>query len=262
MHSEPANKYGSPWTRDELVLALYLYCQIPFAETRSNRAPVQRLAEILGRTPAAVARKLGNFGAFDPILAAKGITGLTHVGQADKYIWDEFHANWDSLVNESERLLSSAGTKQIFEQDPKAVEPNEKTGPTTKKAVTTVRLYQEFFRRAVLSSYQERCCVCGLDLSELLVASHIIPWASNEKERVNPQNGLCLCAGHDRAFDRGIFSINQGMKIVLSRRARESRSPAIREALLKYESHELIMPRRFPPRPDCLLWHHTHVFLG
>ena len=66
-----SEKYGSLWTRDELVLALYLYCQIPFAKTKANNPEVIRLAHVIGRTPASVARKLGNFGAFDPLLASQ-----------------------------------------------------------------------------------------------------------------------------------------------------------------------------------------------
>lgn len=60
------SKYNTIWSREELVLALYLYCQIPFAKTKANNLEVIRLAKVLERTPSSVARKLGNFGAFDP----------------------------------------------------------------------------------------------------------------------------------------------------------------------------------------------------
>jgi putative restriction endonuclease len=43
--------YGSAWSREELILALYLYCQIPFAQTKASNPEVIRLAELLGRTP-------------------------------------------------------------------------------------------------------------------------------------------------------------------------------------------------------------------
>ena len=91
-------KYGTGWSRDELILALHAYCQIPFAKTKASNPDVINLANILGRTPSSVARKLGNFGAFDPMLAQKGISGLQHVGKSDKAIWSEFYGNWDALV--------------------------------------------------------------------------------------------------------------------------------------------------------------------
>ena len=92
MATERTGSYGAPWSRDELVLALYLYCQLPFARTKATNPDVMRLADLLGRSPSSIARKLGNFGAFDPSLAQRGITGLTHFSKTDKAIWEEFNA--------------------------------------------------------------------------------------------------------------------------------------------------------------------------
>src|SRR5437763_1724379 len=105
------NKYGTLWTRDEQILALYLYCQIPFKKTKTNNPEVIELANLLGRTPASVARKLGNFGAFDPLLAAQGITGLAHGSKADEAIWNEFRNDWERLVSESQKLLAKFHAK-------------------------------------------------------------------------------------------------------------------------------------------------------
>ena len=68
-----------------------------------------------------------------------------------------------------------------------------------------------FFRMSVLMSYGNACCITGLKNKELLVASHIKPWSvSNIKtERTNPSNGLCLNAMHDKAFDRGLITIDK-----------------------------------------------------
>ena len=83
MNSRPVND-GQPWTREQLILAFELYCRIPFQRTKANDSRVKELAALLGRTPASVARKLGNFGAFDPVLAARDISGLTHGSKLDK----------------------------------------------------------------------------------------------------------------------------------------------------------------------------------
>src|SRR4030067_3053751 len=113
-------KYGVDWSRDELILALYYYCQIPFARTNANNPEVVKLANILGRSPSSVARKLGNFGAFDPVLAKKGISGLTHYSKEDKMVWLEFADKWDALVRESQRLLASLGITSQDEKHPDA----------------------------------------------------------------------------------------------------------------------------------------------
>lgn len=258
----PEAKYGSPWSRDELVLALYLYCQIPFAQTKANNPEVVKLASMLGRTPAAVARKLGNFGAFDEVLAERGVTGLTHVSKADSEVWAEFSSDWSCLVGRAQRLLAQADSKEPLEEadDSVIVRPPVETEGAR---VVSVRLCQAFFRRAVLASYGVKCCVCGLDLRELLIASHIVPWAASEATRADPCNGLCLCALHDRAFDRGIMTVDPSdLTIRVGARAIASRNAAVRSSLAELHHRRILLPNRFAPAPECLAWHADNVYLG
>ena len=179
------SKYGSAWTREELVLALYLYCQIPFAKTKASNPEIVQLAQALGRTPSSVARKLGNFGAFDPLLAQKGISGLIHYSKADQEIWNEFYQHWDLLVEASQAIMAKSDfvAAPVPEQEEETQAPlpvlSFPTGPTAQPRLVMTRLYQSFFRRAVLSSYGSACCMCGIDFPQLLVASHIKPWAAS-----------------------------------------------------------------------------------
>lgn len=89
---------------EELILAFDLYCRIPFQQTKASNPKVQELAALIGRTPSSVARKLGNFGAFDPELRRSGISGIIHASKLDKEIWDEFHQSWNDLVLEAAKL--------------------------------------------------------------------------------------------------------------------------------------------------------------
>jgi putative restriction endonuclease len=147
------SRFGSAWERDELILALYLYCQIPFAKTKANNPEVKRLAGVLGRTPASVARKLGNFGAFDPLLSSKGIVGLKHYSKLDELVWNEFRDNWDSLVEESRAILGVKKAPRVESVDDAPI-ISLPTGPTEKPRTVLVRLCQSFFRRTILSSYE------------------------------------------------------------------------------------------------------------
>lgn len=253
------SRYGSAWERDELTLALYLYCQIPFAKTKANNPEVKRLAGLLGRTPASVARKLGNFGAFDPLLASQGIVGLKHYSKLDEVVWNEFHHNWDSLVEESRALLAikKAPKVELIDDAPVISLP---TGPTEKPRTVLVRLCQSFFRRAILSSYQSRCCVCEIDLPELLIASHIVSWSANQQTRTDPENGLCLCAMHDRAFDKGLISVGLKLQLIVSPIVETSRGKFIKLALSSFENKSIRPPTRFPPKPEFLAWHRKNVF--
>ncbi len=258
------SKYGSPWSRDELVLALYLYCQTPFARTKANNPEVVRLARLLERTPSAVARKLGNLGAFDPALAKAGIRGLVHVGQGDARVWEEFQDRWDELAVEAGHLLERA---QALVLEPEEKRPGqlaaraEHIGPTEGRGITATRLCQSFFRRAVLASYDAACCICGLDLPQLLVASHIVPWATEEKARADPHNGLCLCALHDRAFDRGLLGIDPALRVSVCSHVRGSTAPFAQITVLDFDGKSIRPPRRFRPGSEYLEWHWHNVFL-
>ncbi len=261
MPPSDVGRYGTAWQRDEIVLALYLYCQTPFRQTTARNPDVQRLALLLGRTPASVARKLGNFGAFDPTLAAQGISGLSHASAADRAVWDEFNGRWGALVAESERLLALLPVLPQEEvpatQAPLWIPP---TGPTATPRTIMARRVQSFFRRTVLASYAEQCCVCGIDLLPLLVASHIIPWARREDTRTDPQNGLCLCALHDRAFDNGLLGITPQYEVVVSPLLARSRAAWTQTALRDFAGHPILLPQRFAPKPEFLQWHTEQVF--
>ena len=265
MPETSASKYGTDWSHDELALALSLYCQIPFAQTKANNPAVIRLARRLGRTPSSVARKLGNFGAFDPLLAQRGIVGLAHYSKADKQIWGEFYRRWEALVAECERLDGGLFPEDIAEAEEMTEEIpvpalSFPTGPTTQARLVLTRLSQSFFRRAVLASYQSVCCVCGLDLPPLLVASHIKPWAVSEETRTDPENGLCLCVLHDKAYDRGFLSVTAEYEVIVSPAVRKSRATFAETGLLAFDTLPIQLPRRFAPRAGYLQWHRENVF--
>jgi len=259
MEETSETKYGTAWSRDELVLALSLYCQIPFAQTKASNAEVVALASVLGRTPSSVARKLGNFGAFDPLLAQKGIVGLAHYSKADSQIWGEFYGRWEALVEECQQL-SAAPSPPAMLSLPLSFPLSLPTGPTTQARLVLTRLSQSFFRRAVLASYGSACCLCGLDLPPLLVASPIKPWAVSAEARTDPENGLCLCVLHDKAYDRGLLSVTTDYEVIVSPVVQKSRAEFTKSALLAFDKQAIHLPSRFAPKAEYLRWHLESVF--
>ncbi|MCK4824764.1 HNH endonuclease, partial [bacterium] len=205
------SRYGTLWNREELILAFELYCRIPFQKTKSDNPEVIELARMIGRTPASVARKLGNFGAFDPALQNLNIKGLTHTSKMDREIWNEFHTDWNGLVWEANLLKKKFNIVPQFDETFR-----QPKGPSEKKRLTKQRVHQAFFRETVLSSYETTCCVTGLSIRECLIASHIVPWSKEEKFRTDPTNGLCLSATFDRLFDAGLMSITKDLIIRFS----------------------------------------------
>ena len=235
-----------------MILAFDLYCRVPFSKTKANNPQIVSLSRILGRTPASIARKLGNFGAFDPELRRRQISGLTHTSKLDRKIWDEFNANWGRLVLEAEELRKARGY-DVSSKRSEDFLPEER-GPTEREAKFKQRIHQDFFRAAVLSGYNQRCCICGLPHSELLVAGHIIPWSVREDTRVNPENGLCLCASHDRAYDRGLIAVKMDFTIIVTARLKKSTDPASEFLFHAFNGKRITLPDRFTPKSEFLKW--------
>jgi putative restriction endonuclease len=254
MNAKPVSD-GQPWTREQLILAFELYCRVPFGRITTRNPLICELAVVLGRTPASVTRKLGNFGAFDPELAARNVSGLTHGSKLDHAIWDEFHTDWSSLVVRAHDirrdLIPGQPAESVFALP---------LGPSERVASMKQRLHQAFFRDAVLSSYNARCCVTGLPIIECLVAGHIIPWSADERRRADPTNGLCLSATFDRLFDSGLVTIADDLTLCVSKRLRDLSNRPIVELVTARHGQKIIPPARFYPDPVCLRWHRENIF--
>ncbi len=259
--TKQSQRYGELWSREELILAFALYCRIPFQKTKASNREVIQLAELLGRSPASVARKLGNFGSFDPELQRRQIKGLVHTGKLDAKIWEEFNSDWNQLVLEASRLRVEFGAKVGSEHEIDA-DISAPHGASEKEALRKTRIHQAFFRDAILSSYEETCCVTGLKIPECLVASHIVPWSVSEQHRTNPRNGLCLSATFDRLFDRGLITISEELQVVVTACLRKTADKGIREMICRYHGSPIVRPRRFLPLPAHLEWHRRNVFRG
>lgn len=247
------------WTRDELVLAFSLYCKIPFGRIHNRNPEIIHLAKILNRTPSSLSWKLANFARLDPALRKRGIQGAGHGSSGEVEIWKEFNDDWDSLAFESECLLRQLHHEPLL---PSTDDPMAFPEGLTREALRRVRVNQGFFRSAVLAAYNDRCCITGLSSRELLVASHIVPWATDSTNRTNPRNGLCLSALHDRAFDCGLITVTADLMVRISPKIHKSatRNSALRELFLRYESSKILLPSRFLPDAEFLRYHNHHIF--
>jgi len=248
------------WTREELIIAFNLYCKIPFGKIHIRNPEIISLAKILGRTPSAVSWKLANFARLDPSLQDRNIVGASHGSKLDAEVWNEFNNNWERLGFESEKLLAQKIGKQVEEVTDIEVFDLPKAGKE-REAVVKVRVNQSFFRKAVLAAYDFKCCITGLGIPELLNASHIIPWSKDKINQVNPRNGLCLNAIHDRAFDKGLLTITSEFKIKISKSIkRNDADSAVQDFLLRYDGSEIKLPTRFLPDVNFLKYHNKIVF--
>lgn len=248
------------WTRDELILAVNLYCKLPFGRLHRLNPEVIHLADLLGRTPSSVAYKLVNFASLDPSLKVRGIKGAANASKLDAEIWNEFFNNWDILPYESEKLLAhfEKTTVENLNQIPDIDLPKE---GKMREQMVKVRVNQSFFRSSILASYNNTCCITGLQQPEFLIAGHIKPWSVDEKNRLNPQNGIAINALHDKAFESGLLTITTDYKIKISPLLfKQKKSKSIVEYFLKLDNQDIILPSRFLPDVEFLKYHNDVRF--
>lgn len=243
------------WTRAEEIIVLKLYCEIPFKNSSKSHPQVIETAKLINRSPSSVNMKIGNFGSFDANLKQKGIVGLTNASKLDAVIWNEFNDNWDKLTFEYENIVATFEDK---EDKKESIIPQGKE----RMAIVKQRVNQSFFRNAVLSSYNNSCCITGLSTSQMLVASHIKPWSdSDDSEKTNPTNGLCLNGLHDRAFDKGFLTVDEKYIIHISNSITDVVNGETVERYFKfYNNKKIIMPDRFLPNIKYLQYHNDMIY--
>jgi len=244
------------WTRDQLLAALNLYHRTPFGRQHKTYPPIVELAALIGRTPSAVAMKLNNFTSLDEAELERGVVGLSGASNADRAIWEEFEGRMNDLAEESEASMERlAHTDSGLKPEKEPVPPN---GPSESTATVKIRRQQTFFRKAVLGSYGFRCCITGNPVPELLRASHIVPWSQNEAHRANPRNGLCFAATFDVAFDRGLFTLDDSCRIILSPRLKHYLpNPELERTFVEAEGRQITFPDKNLPDLQLVAHHRT-----
>jgi putative restriction endonuclease len=186
-----------------------------------------------------------------PLLSAEVVHGaLRRVLNGRERTAKQLAAQWKAKVAAA---LGSAGDEN---------DSNSVSAPLSDVAVTEViasvrrRVGQDLFREALLDFWEGRCAVSGLDVPELLRASHAKPWAeASDAERLDVNNGLLLAVHLDALFDRGFLTFDEtGAGIFSSTLATDDRERlGLREAPPR-------LRRIYPDHHPYLAWHREHVF--
>ncbi len=242
------------WTREELILAFNLYLKLPFGKMHKGNANVIRLANILGRrTPDSVAMRLTNFASVAPYHQQRGVKGMDGGYRQVRPIWDEFINNQEELVFESERILAGYQHKTVEEAYPDVVFDLAGLKGEVKERLVKTRVNQSVFRQMILKTYESRCAISGINLPELLVAGHIVPWADDEHNRLNPENGICLSNLYDRAYEKGLICIDTDYKLLISKRLKVETSKEVYQRFFGDFEHKTIrLPKTYQPKRTFL----------
>ncbi len=248
---------NNKWSRDELIVAFNLYCKTPFTKINARNKAVLELAPIVGRSPSSVALKLANFARLDPALQERNISGMRHGSKVEAEIWNEFSLDWENLAYQSELILARFKNDSI-ENSTGIVKEGLPPEGRERDIIVKARVNQSFFRQTILASYDNKCCITGISVPELLVAGHIIPWAVDKPNRMNPCNGLCLNALHDMAFDKGLITITIDYHVKISKVLKQQSGTEL--LFTPYGNKKIALPQRFTPSKEFIEYHNRHIF--
>lgn len=246
------------WAKEELILALSVYFQLPFGRLNRTTPEVKELAKLINRSANSVALRLVNFAACDPVIIESGRTGMKGGLSTCLPIWNEYSDQKDKLFFEAERIKAAKHNNtvetelNITEQELQGVD---------RLAYVKQRVNQRAFRSMILNIYERRCAITGINIPDLLVASHIIPWSENHKERLNPENGMCLSALYDKAFDKGFISFNNHYQVIIADKLKVFHTEPFYEKHFKaIEGTEIYLPEYHRPNKEFLEWHRDMIF--
>lgn len=125
-------------------------------------------------------------------------------------------------------------------------------------SLVKTRTNQHIFSREVKHNYGNKCAVCKISTKSFLIGSHIIPWSERKDCRLDPANGICLCVLHDKAFDKGLLTMDEDYKIIISQSIEQDKE--LNKLLMKLNGKSIALPKNDPPKIEYLKYHRDHIF--
>lgn len=141
------------------------------------------------------------------------ITGVTLSARAER----DNSANSTAKIDTENSGQGDALDDLDLGADLEQILENGDLSTTERLALVMARIGHGGFRREVLKEWNNCCAVTGSQLSEVLRASHIVPWKeADSKQRLDPANGLPLVATLDALFDRGLISVASSGQLLIN----------------------------------------------
>lgn len=244
------------WTREETIVAFNVYCKIPFKSSSKTHPMIIKYAKLLGRSSSALNMKVGNIGRLDPDLKEQGISGLIHGAKMEEEVWNEFYGNPELLAFESEKNIAQMSNQSI--EDSTAIQINDLPQGIERTAIIRQRVNQSFFRSAVMSAYNFKCCISGVNMPQLVEACHIVDWSEDPNNRTNPKNGLCMNPFFHKAYDKYLLAISPDMLIMVSEELFQGvTEKSFFNYLKDINGRKMLLPDKFLPQRELLALHYN-----
>jgi putative restriction endonuclease len=250
--------------------------------------PVPELARLFVRRPSSVLAKMANLdgsrshgAAFDasagatlreqPTLFAHIYRVLLYAARAEGIGQDQLPDFLGLEEGGEVELLGQEELSTLDADDLAGLQDDDRPDPETERIMTAAaRVGQHVFAQNVLSNCAGTCVFCGLrpaafGARRMLLAGHIKPWRdSSHRERLDLSNGLAACPSHDVAFDTGLLTVEDDLRIRLS--ASLCEGVRVDQLARQYYGTPPMLPVLGLPqtaqRPGVgyLEWHRRHVF--
>lgn len=121
------------------------------------------------------------------------------------------------------------------------------------------------FQKQIPSIYEYTCCISGYTIKtqhniSMIDACHIVPFSESYNDTIT--NGLALCPNIHRAFDRGLITIDEDFKVLISKEFEEELGNPF--SIKDFDNKKILLPNNklFIPNKANLLWHNENVFKG
>lgn len=118
------------------------------------------------------------------------------------------------------------------------------------------------FKREIPKIYNNTCCISGMRIDTTINASmvdacHIVPFSVSYDDTVT--NGIALCPNLHRAFDRGLITIDENYRVVVSNIFKEDESSY---SIKFFEGKKINLPNKknYYPLKDNFKWHREKIF--
>ena len=113
--------------------------------------------------------------------------------------------------------------------------------------VVGYRNFKQHFSEAFYS------IITGLNVPQTLRASHIVSWATDKTNRMNPENGLCLSATYDAAFDKHLISFDDDYRMIVSKEIKDYYTNDVTKSYFQnYEGKQTTLPSLYLPSKKLL----------
>ena len=171
----------------------------------------------------------------------------------------EYHKN--EIYEKADKTISSIKTGRAISKALNKHFNLDKKGTDT-QITTTERIGQDYFRKMVLDNYENKCCVTGLNIPQILRASHIVAWADDKSHRMDPENGLCLSATYDAAFDKHLISFDDEYRMIVGKNIKEYyTNDVVKEYFDKFDGKQITLPKFFLPNKELLSKHRKSLVI-